>query len=103
MRFASFFSPVMQQRFKVVVKKLHWWFDYLVGYIMPDMYSEPCLKKRFCEFHRHRWIMVDWKENYLMIIIQNENKLIDIFCQCFKLSGHELDLYFNWQSKIKCE
>jgi hypothetical protein len=82
-----------------VVKKLHDDSD-LSGYITPDMYSEPYKNGVFVNFTATDGLG-RLKGKNLMIIIQMKN--VDrYFLSMFEINGHELDLYFNRQSKI-CE
>jgi hypothetical protein len=54
-----------------VVKKLHWWF-WFVGLYYAGYVFWTIQNRCFVNFTATDGL-VDWKENYLMIIIQNEN------------------------------
>lgn len=93
--FIEFFTGD-EQRFKVLVKNdaddsIVW-----QGYILPDLYSEPY--KNVCFFVSFTATdgLGRLKGKYLPEEYYfREKSLIEIFCQCLKLTGIELDLYFN--------
>lgn len=93
--FIAFFTGD-EHRFKV--KVLNYEDDSVIwqGYILPDLYSEP---------YKNGNIFVNFvatdglgriKGKYLPEdYYSREKSLIDIYCQCLKLTGIELPLYFN--------
>ena len=93
--FVNFFTGD-EQRFKVLVKNdvddsIIW-----QGYILPDLYSEPY--KNVCFFVSFTATdgLGRLKGKYLPEeYYSREKSVIDILCQCLKLTGIELDLYFN--------
>ena len=92
--FIEFFTGD-EHRFKVLVKSdlddsIIW-----EGYILPDLYSEPY--KNVCFFVSFTATdgLGRLKGKYLPDeYYSREKSVIDIFCQCLKLTGVELDLYF---------
>jgi hypothetical protein len=93
--FIEFFTGD-EHRYKVLVK--NYVGDSVVwqGYILPDLYSEPY--KNVCFFVSFTATdgLGRLKGKYLPDeYYSREKSLIDIFCQCLKLTGLELDLYFN--------
>ena len=93
--FIEFFSGD-EHRFKVQVKNdaddsIIW-----QGYILPDLYSEPYKNACFFVSFTATDGLGRLKGKYLPDeYYSREKSLIDIFCQCLKLTGIELDLYFN--------
>jgi hypothetical protein len=93
--FIEFFTGD-EHRFKVQVKNdaddsIVW-----QGYILPDLYSEPYKNACFFVSFTATDGLGRLKGKYLPDeYYSREKSLIDIFCQCLKLTGIELDLYFN--------
>jgi len=93
--FIKFFTGD-EHRFKVLVKNnaddsIIW-----QGYILPDLYSEPYQNGCFFVSFTASDGLGRLKGKYLPNeYYSREKSLIDIFCQCLKLTGVELDLYFN--------
>jgi hypothetical protein len=93
--FIEFFSGD-EHRFKVLVKNSV--DDSIVwqGYILPDLYNEPYQNGCFFVSFTASDGLPRLKGKYLPEeYYSREKSLIDIFCQCLKLTGVELDLYFN--------
>lgn len=93
--FVSFFTGD-EHRYKVLVKSdaddsIIW-----QGYILPDLYSEPYKNVTFFVSFTATDGLGRLKGKYLADeYYSREKSVIDIFCQCLKLTGIELDLYFN--------
>jgi hypothetical protein len=93
--FINFFSGD-EHRFKVLVKNdvddsIIW-----QGYVLPDLYSEPYKNGCFFVSFTASDGLGRLKGKYLPEdYYSREKSLIDIFCQCLKLTGIELDLFFN--------
>ncbi len=93
--FVSFFTGD-ENRYKVLVKSdaddsIIW-----QGYILPDLYSEPYKNVTFFVSFTATDGLGRLKGKYLADeYYSREKSVIDIFCQCLKLTGIELDLYFN--------
>jgi len=93
--FIEFFTGD-EHRYKVLVKNdvddsIIW-----QGYILPDLYSEPYKNACFFVSFTATDGLGRLKGKYLPEeYYSREKSLIDIFCQCLKLTGIELDLYFN--------
>lgn len=93
--FIEFFTGD-EHRFKVLVKSSS--DDSIIwqGYILPDLYSEPYQNGCFFVSFTASDGLPRLKGKYLPDeYYSREKSLIDIFCQCLKLTGVELDLYFN--------
>ncbi len=93
--FIGFFTGD-EHRFKVLVKNNE--DDSIIwsGYILPDLYSEPYKNGVFFVNFTASDGLGRLKGKKLPDdYYSKEKSLIDIFCQCLKLTGHELDLYFN--------
>jgi hypothetical protein len=93
--FIGFFTGD-EHRFKVLVKNND--DDSIIwsGYILPDLYSEPYKNGVFFVNFTASDGLGRLKGKKLPDdYYSKEKSLIDIFCQCLKLTGHELDLYFN--------
>jgi hypothetical protein len=93
--FIDFFTGD-EHRFKVLVKSSS--DDSIVwqGYILPDLYSEPYENVCFFVSFTASDGLPRLKGKYLPDeYYSREKSLIDIFCQCLKLTGVELDLYFK--------
>lgn len=93
--FIEFFSGD-EHRFKVLVKSdlddsIIW-----EGYVLPDLYSEPYQNVCFFVSFTATDGLGRLKGKYLPDeYYSREKSLIAILCQCLKLTGVELDLYFN--------
>jgi len=93
--FIDFFTGD-EHRFKVLVKSSSDDSVIWQGYILPDLYSEPYKNGCFFVSFTASDGLPRLKGKYLPDeYYSREKSLIDIFCQCLKLTGVELDLYFK--------
>lgn len=93
--FVDFFTGD-EHRFKVLVKSSS--DDSIIwqGYILPDLYSEPYKNGCFFVSFTASDGLARLKGKYLPEeYYSREKSIIDILCQCLKLTGVELDLYFK--------